>query len=428
MGNNPSDDSLQRVSECIVIADYLIERGRFEQALELLIEAIKIAPEYPISYAKRALVCDEMGLSAQADADRQRVLQLASKPGSSPVRSSEGDAKAAMERARAALMGSPEPDDAKPSPPPSTSSGASDPAARAEAPAQPEPPAPDEPADVGGSAPPPPSPSAGHAEVPAQPEPPAPVAPADVGGSAPASPTPPGADDPSASAGEDPAQPEPPAPPESADVGDSEPKPRPSASSRGIVSVFFTLLMIGGAIAAVIGGIVFAISEFDGGEGSPNLVASPLGDTSTPDQTTTLAPTQTATPIPTAVPTPLRSPAPISGVPFSLSSVTNGWEAAGFTITIRGDSDRLSGFSIGATDVSLAGPAGTGEFTVLVYADDEAPDTDWDLLVGELPDPKPGRTLPEHNTIWWNSNIIAVVRTISGDVTDALDALFQMTP
>ena len=399
MGKDPSDDSLQRASECIVIADYLIERRRFQQALELLIEAIDIAPEHPLAYAKRALVCDELGLKAQADADRQRVLQLASKPGYSAARAVESDAKASMERARVVLTGSAEPDDDEPAPDPLPSSGAADATAKAsEAPVQPEPPAPAESAAADASEPALiPSPSIGTS-------------------------------DPTARTPEAPAQPEPPAPAESAAADENAPKPRPSSSSGSVASAFFTALMIGGALAAVIGGIIFAINELDNGGGSPALIASPLADTATPAQTITPAPTPAVTPIPTEVTTLLPSPAPITGIPFSLSSIQNAWDAAGFTTTVRGESDRLSGFDIGATDVSLAGPAGTGELTVLVYADEEAPATDWDLVIGELPDPKPGRALPDHSSIWWNSNIIAVVRTISGDITAALDAFFQVAP
>jgi hypothetical protein len=59
----------------------LIASGKFRQALGLLNEAVYAAPDYPHSYAKRAIVFDRLGLVPQADADRRRARDLAESSG-----------------------------------------------------------------------------------------------------------------------------------------------------------------------------------------------------------------------------------------------------------------------------------------------------------------------------------------------------------
>ena len=59
----------------------LIASGKFRQSLRVLNEAIYAAPDYPHSYAKRAIVFDRLGLTPQADADRRRARDLAESGG-----------------------------------------------------------------------------------------------------------------------------------------------------------------------------------------------------------------------------------------------------------------------------------------------------------------------------------------------------------
>src|SRR3990172_12385784 len=59
----------------------LIASGKFPQALRVLNEAIYAAPDYPHSYAKRAMVFDRLGLAPQAEADRRRARDLAESGG-----------------------------------------------------------------------------------------------------------------------------------------------------------------------------------------------------------------------------------------------------------------------------------------------------------------------------------------------------------
>jgi len=59
----------------------LIASGKVRQALRVLNEAVYAAPDYPHTYAKRAVVFDRLGLAPQAEADRRRARDLAESGG-----------------------------------------------------------------------------------------------------------------------------------------------------------------------------------------------------------------------------------------------------------------------------------------------------------------------------------------------------------
>jgi hypothetical protein len=59
----------------------LVARGRLREALRALNDAIYSAPEYPHSYANRALVFERLGLNPQAESDRRRAQDLARSAG-----------------------------------------------------------------------------------------------------------------------------------------------------------------------------------------------------------------------------------------------------------------------------------------------------------------------------------------------------------
>ena len=59
----------------------LMAAGKFRQALRVLNEAIYASPDYPHSYAKRAIVFDRLGLAPQAEGDRRRAVGLAESGG-----------------------------------------------------------------------------------------------------------------------------------------------------------------------------------------------------------------------------------------------------------------------------------------------------------------------------------------------------------
>jgi hypothetical protein len=59
----------------------LMASGKFRQALHVLNEAVYAAPDYPHTYAQRAIVFDRLGLTPQADGDRRRARDLAESGG-----------------------------------------------------------------------------------------------------------------------------------------------------------------------------------------------------------------------------------------------------------------------------------------------------------------------------------------------------------
>lgn len=59
----------------------LMASGKFRQALGVLNEAVYAAPDYPHTYARRAVVFDRLGLTPQAEGDRRRARDLAESGG-----------------------------------------------------------------------------------------------------------------------------------------------------------------------------------------------------------------------------------------------------------------------------------------------------------------------------------------------------------
>lgn len=303
MPDDPPTDPLVRASDCIEDAHGLIARGRFEDALESLNEAIAIAPDHPLAYARRAEVFDQLGLEPQAEADRQRTQHLAATVGYPVSPIVDGAAQISMRR----------------------------------------------------------SGDTSHSRR--------------FGGAS-------------------------------------------SALSGSALSAFFTVLFVAGIVAAVIGGVMIAITAFDD-DGPPSFVSDSVTGAPTPSAT--------ATPIPTATPTPQPSLL-FTGSPYSLFSVQSAWSEAGFSVTVGDVASDLSGFGAAATDVTITLEGGEIEFAVFVYPDRDAPQEDWDLVIGQRPAPKIGRTLPDHFSVWWNANIIALVRSVAADSAGALDAFLNMTP
>ncbi len=139
----------------------------------------------------------------------------------------------------------------------------------------------------------------------------------------------------------------------------------------------------------------------------------------------------TAGAVATVTPPPATPPAEaLSGNPYSYTSLEKAWQGKGMTVAVGAVSSDFSGFKVSPFDVNLSRSGGTAALSVLVYPDHDAPKEDWDLPAGSRPSPREGRVLPAHETIWWNSNIIAVVRNTSGtDISnDALDAVLNASP
>jgi hypothetical protein len=144
-------------------------------------------------------------------------------------------------------------------------------------------------------------------------------------------------------------------------------------------------------------------------------------------------PAPEATPAPPAVtaspPPPTPPPEVLSGSPYSFASLQNAWQGKGLTVAVGAVSGGFNGFKKPAFDVNLAHTGGNASLSVLIYGSPDEPKEDWDLPSGSRPAPKEGRSLPGHETIWWNSNVIVVVRSSSGDANNtALDAFLNAAP
>ena len=96
-------------------------------------------------------------------------------------------------------------------------------------------------------------------------------------------------------------------------------------------------------------------------------------------------------------------------------------------ITLGAPSAGFSGFTTTAFDARLARGDDSMELSLLVYEDRETVKEDWVLTVGESPVPKEGRIVPDHVSIWWNENIVVVVRASVGYIaSDALNAFLAL--
>lgn len=132
---------------------------------------------------------------------------------------------------------------------------------------------------------------------------------------------------------------------------------------------------------------------------------------------------QTATPAPTPIP-----PAASTGSPFSFTTLESAWRAKGVMPKLGAAASGFSGFRISPLDVTLSGP-GSAQLAIFFYNTRDDPKQDWDLTAGQRPSPKTGRSIPSHSSIWWNGNVIVVVRSLTGDMNaPAFDAFINLTP
>ncbi len=192
----------------------------------------------------------------------------------------------------------------------------------------------------------------------------------------------------------------------------AEPRPVKRAGfPQGILlPVAFFVLLIGITAGTLIGALAL-VRDLT----SDDAVRLPPGATQSPSE----AAGQAETPAPTAVP-----PAAATGSPFSFSNVEAAWRAKGITANLGAANPSFSGFKVAPLDVSLTGGT-SAELSVFFYPASGAPSEDWDLAAGSRPSPKPGRTLPGHVTIWFNQNVVVVVRSAASDTAPAFSAFID---
>jgi len=135
---------------------------------------------------------------------------------------------------------------------------------------------------------------------------------------------------------------------------------------------------------------------------------------------------QSATPSPRSSPT-AAPVAPGGGSPYNFSDLQRVWQAEKITAKPGPPASDFSGFAITPSDATLARGSESAEVAIFVYRGHEIPAQDWDLVIGKRPAAKAGRVIPAHVSIWWNANIVIVLRSSSGDITqDALDAFLTL--
>ena len=193
---------------------------------------------------------------------------------------------------------------------------------------------------------------------------------------------------------------------------------RPSVSLAGLlayVPVGAVLKLLAGAAVVGAGVALFLIAPWEGDSG---------GGTA-PDTPTTAGPTPTPAP-PTDTP---FVPTVAEGSPYSSADMTDAWEAAGLTVQASVLIFGLEGFTGAAVEATGSNASGQILAYLLVYPTSEAALAEWNLTPGQTLGPKGGRTLPPYVSIWWNQNIVVVVRSATGDTASAaFNALLNLTP
>ena len=183
--------------------------------------------------------------------------------------------------------------------------------------------------------------------------------------------------------------------------------------------IFFIVLI--GATGGAFIGLASLLRDFE--VDLPSIGSDPFNETPAP----TPPPSGAATQPPTASPTPIP-PAATTGSPFAFTKLESAWKAKGITAAIVGPTGGFNGFKISPLDVTLSGP-GSAQMSIFFYETRDGPKQDWDLVSGQRPSPKAGHTIPAHASIWWNANVIIVVRSLSGEMnTPAFDAFINLAP
>ncbi len=199
----------------------------------------------------------------------------------------------------------------------------------------------------------------------------------------------------------------------------------PSISTGGLLWPWMVRTVLGlvavAAITAIAAGVLFGTGILDDRDGDVASFSSP-----SPTPTITPAPTVGATLLPTATAIPIRFPV---GNPFSVVDLREEWEARDIVVALGDLSAGYSGFSIAPLDVSLVRGDASMQLSLFVYGNREEARGDWELVSGRAPEPKEGRSLPDHGSVWWNRNMVVVTFSRTGDIGfDALDGFLSLIP
>lgn len=166
--------------------------------------------------------------------------------------------------------------------------------------------------------------------------------------------------------------------------------------------------------------------------GAPTIAITP------PAGTPILGPTRqvTNTPVP-ASPTPGGSatPAGTPGTPgptpntagrsITADDVQQAWRARGITLANQDATGAASGFSVPPSSVRLTKGNDTINLVVFIYPSQSAAAEDWNLSASTSP--KAGKNPGQSAAVWWNENVVVVLRERVGGITDdARDAILTL--
>jgi hypothetical protein len=117
----------------------------------------------------------------------------------------------------------------------------------------------------------------------------------------------------------------------------------------------------------------------------------------------------------------------VNGSPFSLSTLENAWKAKGLTLFSGGGAPGFSGMSLTPAAVQAQRGDDSAALAVLIYPNSNALKEDWQISAGAAPVPQGGRSIPSHESIWWNQNAVVVLLSGSPAVAnDAKDAFLAL--
>lgn len=118
--------------------------------------------------------------------------------------------------------------------------------------------------------------------------------------------------------------------------------------------------------------------------------------------------------------------AAFTGGPISINDVQGAWSARGLTVSSE-QAGPVSGFTVTPSALRVAKGSDASSLLVFTYQNQRALEEDWN--VSGTPAPKPGKNAGTYNAVWWNQNLMVLVRA-RGDTSDddARDAFLALGP
>lgn len=153
-----------------------------------------------------------------------------------------------------------------------------------------------------------------------------------------------------------------------------------------------------------------------GGLASPQVTTTAIARTPSPGATNPAGTPATGSPI--ATPN-------ITGRAITVGDVQQVWASRNINYQPTSGAPAATGFAVPASPLTLSKAGQTVDVVVFVYPNQDAAEQDWTL--GSASAPKAGKTLGAFDAIWWNENMVMVLRQRTGDITnEARDAFLGL--